>query len=156
MEIEIIVNGAGEVAAVLEGIEDALMPLAARGLEQGLQDMAENARYRAPYDTGELRDSIKAQPVTQEGSSVSGKVAATAEHAIYQEVGTGEPGRASGGNGSGQNATYRTGGWVYPTKDGEFRYTLGQPAQPFMYPAYQAHKDAVVEAIAAAIKEGLE
>lgn len=156
MKIEVTVGGVGELAAVLDGIEGAVLPLAAQGLTQGLEAIAATAKYLAPVDTGDLRNSIKARPVTLKDGGVSGEVAATAEHAIHQEMGTGEPGRASGGNGSGDMATYRTGGWVYPTKDGGFRFTRGQPAQPYMYPAYQGEKDAVIQAVADAIKEGLE
>lgn len=114
------VTGAGEAAAALEGIAASLLPLAARGMASGLEAMAQEAKRLAPVDSGELRDSIGAGPVTIDGDGVSGSVRATAGHATYVEMGARD-----------------------------------QHPQPFLFPAYQAHRDALTGAVADAIKEGL-
>ena len=120
MRIDIKVSGAEALEAALEEVAERLLPLAAQGVAQGTQALAQEARELAPVNTGALRESIQAGPVSQEGSSVQGSVAAKAEHAAYVEMGTRQ-----------------------------------QAPKPFLYPAYQTQRDALVQAVAAAIKEGL-
>lgn len=120
MRISIRLTGAQALGAALQDIAAGALPLAAQGVAQGMGAMAEEARRLAPIDTGELKESIRAGPVTLGDGGVRGQVAATAPHAPYLEMGTKE-----------------------------------QAPRPFLYPAYQAQRDALVQAVAAAIKEGL-
>lgn len=143
MRIEVEVNGVDEIVIALDEVDETVIPMAAKGMGKGLQAIVAEAKALVPVDTGELRDSIRAQPVAVEGDTVTGEVAATAEHAVYVEMGTGDRGAGSPPQGAiAAGATY-TSGWP------------GMAAQPYMYPAYQAQRDAVVQAIANAIKEGL-
>ena len=100
---------------------------------------------------------------------MKGKLIANSDHAVYVEMGTGDVGRASGGNGSGVNVSYRHGGWFVPLpraavmlKDTILRegsggfWTNGQPARPYLYPAYQQNRGKLVEKIRAAIREKLK
>jgi HK97 gp10 family phage protein len=50
-------------------------------------ECASLAKGLAPVETGELRDSIYSQPFS-EGGVFGFEVGATAEHALFQEVGT--------------------------------------------------------------------
>ena len=120
MRISLRLAEAGALGAALQEIAQRALPLAARGVAQGANAMAQEARRLAPVDTGELKESIRAGPVTLGGGAVQGSVAATAPHAPYIEMGTRD-----------------------------------QAPRPFLYPAYQAQRDALVQAVAAAIKEGL-
>lgn len=87
------------------------------------------AREEAPADTGELRASIFAQHERR-----SGQVIASSPHAAFVEFGTGIVGSRNPHptlpwdydvNGHGEA------GWWYP-KDGEWKWTAGQPAKAYM------------------------
>ncbi|MEA5016123.1 MAG: HK97-gp10 family putative phage morphogenesis protein [Candidatus Limiplasma sp.] len=174
MSISINVEG---LDAVLEGLTAAvegMIPSAAKGMEKGLAAVKSRAQRAAPHARGELEKSIAYEVVVQ-GDSVTGEVGSNKEYAVYVEMGTGPVGKASGGNGSGINVSYSTGeyifqrklkngkvvrfvtdGWVYPVPGGGFRFTRGQPARPFLYPAWKANKEKVLAAIRNAIKGGLK
>lgn len=155
MRVEIKVDGMDTLSEILDGIPEQIIPLASIGLERGLEETQAVAKSLAVEDTGEMREKISTN-VQQDGSSVEGKVVAGAEHSIFVEMGTGPRGAESPPPAAiEQGATYRAGGWVYPTKDGGFRYTEGQEARPFMDPAYKQTKDSIIDAVISAIKEGL-
>ena len=78
----------------------------------------------------------------------AGFVKVTSDHAAIVEFGTGVVGQASPHKNGEYLARaawgYATGskifttkdgkvGWIYPTKDGEFRFTEGMPSRPFLY-----------------------
>lgn len=120
MKIDFHLEGAQDCREALAGFAASLLPKAARGMADGLEAMAREARSLAPVDTGELVSSIQAEPVTQEGEEAMGCVRAAADHAACVELGTGH-----------------------------------QPARPFLFPACQAHRDTLLQAVAASIREGL-
>lgn len=135
----------------LEGIEDALEKLttetilsaAAEGMAEGMQSVVGTAKDLVPVDTGELRDSIKAEPVEISDGGVTGLVKANTDHAVFVEMGTGARGAANAPEGAIEaGATYTTG---HP----------GMEAQPYMYPAMKRGEPVVHEAIAAAIKKAV-
>ena len=85
---------------------------------------------QCPVDTGDLRESIHS---VAEG--LAGQIIASSGHAAYVEFGTGIVGSMSPHptlpwiydiNAHGFN------GWTY-FKDGQFHWTAGQPAKPFMH-----------------------
>lgn len=89
--------------------------------------------YKA-YDTGELARSIK----TRKTADCQWQVAATAEHSIFVEFGTGS---------AGDPAVAHTARpkWVYFSElDGEYRTAYPQPPRPFMRPAFAENKDHIV------------
>ena len=97
-----------------------------------------------PNGTGYLRESIHMQ-VKDTGKELQGRVFTNCEYAIYVEMGTGVK-----GNGTypyeikGFTPEYKNKGWAYYDEDkGEWIYTKGQVAQPYMYPALNMHKKTI-------------
>lgn len=102
------------------------------------------AKALAPADTGLLRESIHMQ-VKEKGDGLEGRVYTNVEYAPYVEFGTGVT-----GNGTypykvkGLTLVYKNKGWAYYDEDkGEWIYTKGQIAQPYMYPALNMHKKTI-------------
>ena len=141
IRVGIDVEGMEALEAALEGFTAEMMPLAAKGLKQGLLMVAKDAKLLAPVDKGALRNSIRTE-VKEYATFAVGEVSATAEHAVYVEMGTGARGAASGGDGSGMSVTY--------TPDHP-----GMAAQPYLYPAYKINKDRVLNAIKRAVRGGM-
>ena len=98
-----------------------------RGLEKiGL--VAEGyAKKLCPVDTGNLRNSITHVVDEQEPAAIIGT---NNEYAAYVELGTGI--YAEGGGG-------RPTPWVYQDAKGNWHYTRGNKAQPFLKPAAADH-----------------
>ena len=102
------------------------------------------AKALAPVDKGQLAGSIHMQ-VKDTGKELQGRVYTNVEYAPYVEFGTGIT-----GNGTypykvkGLNLVYRNKGWAYYDEDkGEWIYTKGQEAQPYMYPALKMHEKTI-------------
>ena len=102
------------------------------------------AKTLAPADTGQLRGSIHMK-VKNTGKAIEGRVYTNVEYAAYVEFGTGIK-----GNGTypyqveGLSLEYRDKGWAYFDEDkGEWIYTKGQKAQPYMYPALKNNEKAI-------------
>ena len=119
MDIEIQDNSK-EVSAAIKA---ALL----RGLEKiGL--VAEGyAKKLCPVDTGNLRNSITHVVDEQEPAAIIGT---DSEYGAYVELGTGI--YAEGGGG-------RPTPWVYQDAKGNWHYTRGNKAQPFLKPAAADH-----------------
>ena len=108
-------------ADVLNEFHDAVL----RALERCGEQAEGYAKDLAPVDTGNLRNSIshtvdEDEPAAYIGSNV--------EYAAYVELGTGK---------------YTDGGrptpWVYQDDSGNWHWTAGNPAQPFLKPAVADH-----------------
>ena len=102
------------------------------------------AENLAPVDKGGLAGSIHMQ-VKDTGKELQGRVYTNCEYAPYVEFGTGVT-----GNGTypyqvkGLRLEYKNKGWAYYDEDkGEWIYTNGQKAQPYMYPALNMHKKTI-------------
>ena len=110
-----------------------------RGLEKcGL--VAEGyAKKLCPVDTGNLRNSISHTVDEQEPAAIIGT---NNEYASYVELGTGV--YAEGGG--------RPTPWVYQDAKGNWHYTHGNKAQPFLKPAVAEHADKYREIIKNALK----
>lgn len=119
MSVEITDNSK-EVSAAIKA---ALL----RGLEKcGL--VAEGyAKKLCPVDTGNLRNSITHVVDEQEPAAIIGT---DSEYGAYVELGTGI--YAEGGGG-------RPTPWVYQDAKGNWHYTHGNKAQPFLKPAAADH-----------------
>ena len=156
MRINVDVSGFEEVAENIDGLSEGLLEAARKGLQAGMQPMVANAKLlvRSPGKggTGQLRNSIGAKAEVQ-GLFIVGTFYASAEHTIFVEFGTGPKGEESHeGIAPDANPTYTTKGWVYrDPRTGEFWYTLGQPASPFMYPAFKAGESQLPEKVRQAI-----
>lgn len=119
MEIEIKDNRSeflGELdAAVLRALERI-----------GLQAEGYAIDLSPPPDTGALRNSITHKVDAQEQAVYIGS---NLEYAAYVELGTGK--YAHGG---------RKTPWVYKDSKGQWHYTHGQRAQPYLKPAVADHR----------------
>lgn len=104
---------------------DALQSAAAQGLEQCGLAAEGYAKKLAPVDTGNLRNSI-GHKVDPDGQTVY--IGTNAEYAAYVELGTGR--YAEGG---------RPTPWVYKDDEGNYHWTAGNPAKPFLKPAVSDH-----------------
>ncbi len=106
------------------------LPGIVAAISEGCEAVVVEAQTIVPVDTGELRDSIHTEPVEVSGNIVHGSVVADAEHAGFVEFGTGIRGAASPGAGLGPYST----SWP------------GMPAQPYMRPATDTARPAIIEA----------
>lgn len=122
--------------AVLEAMQRAVE----RGLEAcGL--VAEGyAKKLAPVDTGNLRNSISHKVDPDEPACYIGS---DVEYAVYQEMGTGQ--YVSGG---------RPSPWVYQDDKGNWHWTKGNPAKPFLKPAVADHAQQYRQIIENELKNG--
>ena len=119
MEIE-VVDHSGEIGKELRA---ALL----RALERCGSQAEGYAKDLAPYDTNRLKNSITHQVNDDEMSVIIGT---DVEYGVYQELGTGI--YADGGGG-------RPTPWVYQDEKGNWHYTRGNKAHPFLKPALADH-----------------
>ena len=158
MEFDIEMEGLDEMAEALGTTLDGVLPAAAVGAGKAAQTIRSTAQDLVPVDSGEARERISATKGEIEGDTATAKVISGAEHSIYIEMGTGPKG-AEHHEGIDPNAdpAYRTNGWVYPLADGKgFRYTEGQPARPFMYPAMKQNEQKTEATIAEEVRKAVE
>jgi HK97 gp10 family phage protein len=113
-----------------------------RGLEKcGL--VAEGyAKKLCPVDTGNLRNSITHMVDEQEPAAIIGT---DSEYGAYVELGTGI--YAEGGGG-------RPTPWVYQDAKGNWHYTRGNKAQPFLKPAAADHVAQYRDILESELKNG--
>lgn len=101
------------------------------------------ARRNAPVDTGHLRSLITHEPI--EGGYLIGT---NVEYARFVEFGTGRRGAGSA-LGVTASQTRRDLGYEYGARP-------GMPAQPFLFPAFEQSRDAVIAMIGEAVKREVE
>lgn len=87
-----------------------------------------DAKELCPVDTGRLRDSINTV-FSNSGHEFSAEIGTDVEYAPYIEYGTGI-----------YNPNGRKEPWVYRDDEGNYHFTHGMQAQPFMYPAFNQNK----------------
>lgn len=121
-------------AEVLNEFHDAVL----RALERCGSQAEGYAKDLAPVDTGNLRNSIshkvdESEPAVYIGTNVS--------YAPYVELATGI--YAEGG---------RPTPWVYQDDNGNWHWTAGNPAQPFLAPAVKDHSKTYRNIIADELK----
>lgn len=119
MEIE-VVDHSGEIGKELRA---ALL----RALERCGSQAEGYAKDLASYDTSRLKNSITHQV---DGDDMSVIIGTDVEYGVYQELGTGI--YAEGGGG-------RPTPWVYQDEKGNWHYTRGNKAHPFLKPALADH-----------------
>ena len=110
-------------ADVLNEFHDAVL----RALERCGEQAEGYAKDLAPVNTGEGRNSIshkvdESEPAVYIGTNL--------DYMIYQELGTGKYAEDGGG---------RPTPWVYQDDNGNWHWTAGNPAQPFLAPAVKEH-----------------
>lgn len=135
MEIEFKDNS----GAVLEMFRAACL----RALERCGSQAEGYAKDLAPVDTGNLRNSITHQVDDEELAAYIGVPQGPTSYGIYVELGTGE---------------YYPGGrptpWVYQDAKGNWHYTRGNPAQPYLKPAVADHAQTYRNIIEDEMKNG--
>lgn len=102
------------------------------------------AKRRCPVDKGRLRSSIAIEPANGPGYAV--RVGTKVSYAPYVEFGTGifsEHPTIQG----------RQTPWVYPKRGGEFVFTRGQKAQPFLNPAAEEERPKYIAAMRGVLSE---
>lgn len=99
-----------------------------------------SAKAKVAVDKGILRGSITPE-VKRSGKNIIGRVFTNIEYAPFVEFGTGAKGDGTYPyNVNGLSLTYRQTPWGFEGGDGEFVWTNGQVAQPFMYPALKQNE----------------
>ena len=128
----------------LQGLNDILQSLdiaspeklnAALGRACALVERS--AKQKAPKDTGELRRSISSKV-----TDGIGEVFTPLEYAPYVEFGTGL---------FAENGGRTAVPWSYEDDEGNWHSTSGMPPQPFMRPALDENRQAIIRII----KEGI-
>lgn len=113
------------------------------------------AKLLCPVNSGELRQSILESTRIEQGH-ITSTIYTNKEYAPYVEFGTGPAGEMDHkGISPKVNPTYTQHGWSY-MDGGEWIYTNGQPAQPFMYPALKNNKEKIRDEISADIKAQID
>ena len=122
-----------------------------KGVGHYLSKIQADAKRNCPVDTGLLRNSIHTD-VKYEDKEILGTVGTNLDYGIFVELGTGPVG-AKSPKILPPNITpkYKTQGWYYKAKDG-VRYTKGQIAKPFLYPAFKANEHKAEEYIKKGVK----
>lgn len=123
---------------VLEAMREAVL----RALERCGEQAEGYAKDLCPVDTGQLRNSIS--HVVDDGENVV-CIGTPLEYGAYVELGTGI--YAEGGGG-------RPTPWVYQDAKGNWHYTRGNPAQPFLKPAVADHAQTYRNIIEDEMKNG--
>lgn len=113
---------------------------AVRALEKCCLTAEGYAKRLCPVDTGNLRNSISHKVDDKEPAAYIGT---NTEYAAYVEMGTGK---------------YTEGGrptpWVYQDDNGNWHWTAGNPAQPFLKPAVADHPQTYRNIIEDEMKNG--
>lgn len=125
-----------------QDVLDAMQDAAVRALERVGEQAEGDAKDLAPVDKGQLRNSI-AHIVKDSENAVY--IGSNLEYAIYQELGTGI--YAEGGGG-------RPTPWVYQDAKGNWHWTRGNPAQPFLAPAVKDHPQTYRNIVEDELKNG--
>lgn len=141
MPIKVV--GLDKLATKLNRMKSEIIPDVMRGVNRATIMVEGRAKMLCPTNKyragGELRQSI--HPATQVvKDSVIGKVSTTKEYAAFVEFGVGIRGQMSNRNHKIPLA-YRQTPWVYTPDDGEtWVTTIGNVAQPYLYPALHQSK----------------
>lgn len=103
-----------------------------------------SAKLKAPVDKGFLQGSISKKIQKIRPGVFQGTIFTNLEYAPYVEFGTGAKGQGTYPHSpKGLSLTYRQTPWGFKDEDGNFIWTNGQVAQPFMYPALLENKKAI-------------
>lgn len=134
---------------------DAFMGKVNEGAVAGVTNLAnaifETSQELVAVDTGELKAS-GAVEVNQSGNEVSAEVSYGTNHAMFSEFGTGIRGEGTYPYDLPQEGVPITGSWIYDYKKQNWK---GHPSQPYLRPAFEAHRDDATEVVAQPIKDAL-
>lgn len=111
------------------------------------------AKELCPVDTGDLRNSIKAD-TEKNKNEIVGTVSTNSDHAAFVEFGTGKVGERTNTN-TKVNVSYKQDKWLANIPDVGPRWIEGQPAQPYLYPALKNNEDKILENIKSDVKQAI-
>lgn len=134
MDVEFIDNS--------EEVKKAFQAAAVRALEKCGLTAEGYAKRLCPVDTGNLRNSISHRVDSGEKAVYIGT---NTSYAPYVELGTGRYSTQGGG---------RPTPWVYQDENGNWHWTQGNPAQPFLKPAVSDHAQTYRNIIESELKNG--
>lgn len=129
-------EGLQEVLDSLDNLYD--MANYTEGLEKACALVERSAKQKAPKGNGELRRSI-----TSKVNGLEGVVYTPLLYAPYVEYGTG----LFAENGGRQDVP-----WSYKDEQGEWHSTRGMHPQPYMRPALNENKEAILRVIKESMK----
>lgn len=162
---------------------DILPSLLSEAAYNSMYELAETTRGNAEsilqssmkHSSGELAGSLKMEVEQDSNGNVDAKVWSDKAGALYREMGTGPVGQASEKDlPEGINPVYTQEPWFFPVsysdndlnklygipiveiQNMKFYYTHGQPARPFMYPAFKQAIENVDEIAKRNVKLTLE
>ena len=149
MAIRIV--GLDKFAKKINRLASEVEPVVVAGVNRATIKVEGDAKMLCPTNRyqagGTLRQSIHPAVHIQK-DAVVGKVSTIMEYAMFVEFGTGIRGQITNRNKK-LNLAYRQTPWVYTPDDGEsFFTTIGNVAQPFLYPALHTNKQAIEKIIA--------
>lgn len=145
--ITIKLKGEREIRALINNLEAATSLSMAKAIAMSAYRVENTARELAPEDTGRMANSIQTD-MRQTENGIVARVGPTDNviYAKYVEYGTGI--YAVSGNG-------RRTPWVYFNERWKrFVWTVGNKAQPFLFPALKRHKTYIRDIFRAAVREG--
>ncbi|GHU76927.1 hypothetical protein FACS1894188_10220 [Clostridia bacterium] len=143
------------VTALGGNIENALKI----GLLKAGAKVQADAKNNCPMTaTGRLKNSIVTSYSNDTATRIHYIIVGTnVNYAPYVEYGTGPVGAASQKDAPpNMNLTYRSTPWVFKDEDTDkFIFTRGQPAKPFLYPAFKNNQNAVKNIIKEELRKAL-
>ncbi|MGL5086172.1 MAG: HK97-gp10 family putative phage morphogenesis protein [Clostridium sp.] len=141
--------------AKVKGLESLLKKLSKLGgdveevMFKSMQKQSEivkgEAKLLCPVDSGDLRQSIYSKVKRTDGK-VIGVIYTNSDHAAYVEFGTGKVGESTNKN-TEVSVSYKQEKWLVNIPGIGVRFTAGQPAQPYMYPALRNNREKIIENI---------
>lgn len=147
----------------VKGLESLLKKLNKLGgnaeevLYRSLQKQGEmvkgEAKMLCPIDTGDLRKSINKKAKKSDGK-LEIKIYTNSDHAAYVEFGTGKVGERTNRNDK-VNVSYKQDKWLANIPDVGPRWTEGQPAQPYLYPALKNNESKIIDNIKEDVKKAI-
>lgn len=150
---DIIIEGMDAYIDKLTKSPDRLIE---RVRQQALQDaevLAGKQRDNCPVVTGMLRESIQTF-CQSDGDSIEAGTRTKNDHAVYVEFGTGPQGSKEGHPLDAELGVVRkTEPWRVNIPGTGWRYTNGQPANPFMYHSMKEMEPIIKEHFGSAVKE---
>lgn len=135
--MEVKVTGLTELTQKLDNLLDIN-----DGMKKCCALVERSAKEKVPVQTGELRRSITSK-VENNGLEVTGTIYTPLEYAPYIEYGTGLFAEKGG----------RPTPWCYQDDKGEWHTTSGQPPQPYMRPALNENRTAILEILGGSIND---
>lgn len=135
--MEVKITGLTELTQKLDSLLDIN-----DGMKKCCALVERSAKEKVPVQTGELRRSITSK-VENNGLEVTGTIYTPLEYAPYIEYGTGLFAEKGG----------RTTPWCYQDDKGEWHTTSGQPPQPYMRPALNENRTAILEILGGSIND---